>query len=566
MNKASSQSITPRSLPHWRRLSSVVAAWLGVSRSQHILQTGESAAIGPSFIFFAGALAALALIWAPDYLPMVDAPNHLADLHILSSAVTSPLRHMYAVVWKPIPDLGLELVYMALRDIMSPETVLRLCISLSFVLILGAVHTIQRAIFGRLSYAAAAAPIFLFGSPWHMGYINFLMGISLALVALAIYVSARRRLTPILIVALGILGAVMLFCHLAGFAGFVLLLTGLHLSEELTARRLPRLLPFARKILPLGIIFAPGAALYLLCEKPLHTYGIVYNFDKFRIFAVAALATGGEIDAAILIGVIILFMAAHRVGAVHIWKTGKASLVLLGVAIIIMPNAINNAIDVDSRMVSLLVLALLAITELRLESNRQRTSAFMALCLLTAVRTASIAAQAHAYGQTVTQFRADAAAVIAPEKNILVSNDTRTRANCRVADTDSETSDLLTHLASFATIDQEAFIPLIFTGKGMQPLRLQPAYADLGTSASVPVPAILLKPADDPALHERMKQVLEKNHLPIYFLGWPAKFDYVVMFDHGCARNPLPAILKPLATDSLFVIYQVMKQPQTLGG
>lgn len=157
----------------------------------------------PELIFLTGSICALFLVWWPAYLPMVDAPNHLARLHIMASPTGSPLRQMYAMVWALIPDLGIDLVYASLRGLVSPETTLRICVSLSFLLILSAIGMMQRTLFGRLSYSASAAPIFLFGSSWHVGYVNFLMGSSIALMALAIYIVAGRRLTLVVAVAGG---------------------------------------------------------------------------------------------------------------------------------------------------------------------------------------------------------------------------------------------------------------------------------------------------------------------------------------------------------------------------
>jgi hypothetical protein len=97
----------------------------------------------PTLIFLAGSAAALLPFLLFQHLPMVDYANHLARLYILSGPSDDPLRQMYVTSWTPIPDLGLDLLYAGVRAWLAPETVIRLAVALSAVLMLGSVYLIQ---------------------------------------------------------------------------------------------------------------------------------------------------------------------------------------------------------------------------------------------------------------------------------------------------------------------------------------------------------------------------------------------------------------------------------------
>ena len=522
----------------------------------------ESARHLAAILFSFGAIASLGLVWAPDFLPMVDAANHLARLHILVAPATSPLRGMYRVVWRPIPDLGLDLAYGALHGLISPETTLRLCVSLAFMTILGAVAVIQRALFGRLTYAAALTPLFLFGLPWHMGYINFLMSLSLALAGVAAYIAAGRKLTPLLIPILGVLGAMMCLCHIAGFAGFILLLGGLHLSDATSVRRWSQLVALIRKGLPLALVFAPGVALYLWCEKPAFAGGMAYGSAKIRILFAAVLATGGMRDLEVLIFLLVMFIVAWREKFISLWPGGKPVLWLFALVILLVPNRIGHAVDVDARLDSLFFLMLLAISNFRLPSGNGVARLLLGmLCALLIVQMARVAVQENAYSRTVAQFRARAAMIV-PGSKLLVGIDDAASATCAGTDQNFVSPELLRHLGSFATIDRSAFMPLIFAGRGMQPIRLAHDFAALAPADPLMLAALSrswLIQAANPADIPTLRQTLKRLQWTDYFLNWPQKFDYLLMLDSACATNPWPGLLRRIGNGDGFTLYQIIR-------
>lgn len=69
---------------------------------------------------------------------MVDYPNHLARMYILSQNGTSNANPHYEVVWAFYPNLGMDLLVPQMARLMSVENATRLFLLLSQLLIVGA--------------------------------------------------------------------------------------------------------------------------------------------------------------------------------------------------------------------------------------------------------------------------------------------------------------------------------------------------------------------------------------------------------------------------------------------
>ena len=51
-----------------------------------------------------------------ETLPLIDYPNHLARMHILSALSRSAqLQNYYAIMWQPLPNLAMDLTVVPAR-------------------------------------------------------------------------------------------------------------------------------------------------------------------------------------------------------------------------------------------------------------------------------------------------------------------------------------------------------------------------------------------------------------------------------------------------------------------
>src|SRR5438105_519688 len=127
------------------------------------------------------AIAVLAVLAAVSFLPvlltpipaMVDYPNHLARMYILSQNGTPNANPHYEVVWAFYPNLAMDLLVPQMARLMSVENATRLFLLLSQFLIVGGALVLERVVKGRVHLAGFAALMFLYCLPFAWGFVNF---------------------------------------------------------------------------------------------------------------------------------------------------------------------------------------------------------------------------------------------------------------------------------------------------------------------------------------------------------------------------------------------------------
>jgi hypothetical protein len=529
--------------PVWPRVSGT-RAWLG--------------SWAPTVMFLVGCSVAVFLVLWPDYLPMVDAPNHLARLTIIAAPEDSALRRMYSVSWTPIPNLGLDLVFLALKGIASPALVMRLCVLSAVLMILGSAYAIQIAAFGRASWAVAFVPIFVFGSVWHVGLINYMMGVGVALAGLAFFIRAKRRLDPWRGVLLGAIGLIAIVCHVAAFAAFMLLLSALYCAEELAAPGRAAVAVFLRKGGQLTLVFLPGILFYALCEKPAPSWGLHYApIDKLEMPLFATFGSGTYADFAIFGLTLVIFVLLGLCGGIGVWRPGRPALILLTMAIVLIPTRIDNAMLIDSRLMLVLAVSGVSMTEIRSPLRNLRPVAAMALmAVLIGFRVQTILAAENRNDRDVAEFRAAMQSVEGHPK-ILVAADMHTLADCTASSVEQGQDRLHADFGGYLTIDRQAYTQLIFAGRGMQPIRARGDYAPISSPASLPVPVHILQLADQSPAAPGLDAMLQQALVDRYVLDWRRDFDDMLVLHSGCARNPFPGELKPLIDGRFFTLYRI---------
>ena len=167
-------------------------------------------------------LAPLAVVDVP---PLLDYPNHLARAYVLAHGQQDPhLSQMYAPHWAVIPNLAVDLILPPLLSVMPVHIAGRLMLAAALVLpVIGAVLYSHTA-FGRRSYWSIAVCLVAYNGLFLLGFVNFQLGIGLALVCAAAWLRWRET-NPAATVALGTICAVILFfSHLMGLLFFIILL------------------------------------------------------------------------------------------------------------------------------------------------------------------------------------------------------------------------------------------------------------------------------------------------------------------------------------------------------
>jgi len=506
-------------------------------------------------------MATLAPLLYFRYPLMVDFPNHLSRLYILSTPTDSLLSRMYSVSWSVYTNVGIDLFYRAIQAIVDPLTALKFWIFGICVGSFAAGWSIQRALYGRISFSIAVLPLLLCNFFMSYGFLNYLMGVSIGLLGIALFINGDRTLSPVRMALLALIGAVALLCHVLAFAGFMLAFVLLAIEKVLTGSR-----GSAQRIvqccLRAAVVAVPGMCLYLFSEKFDISAGVSYDLlRQVRVWASPMLATDTPADALLWIGVVLLGYYAYRASSIgsvvrmQFWRPGIMPCAVLAIATLVGPYQIGEATAVGVRLLVFPLLLAPAMMELRIAKSMLGGVFTIAVLALLVTRGATIGYATAQHNLDIAEF-VHAAPVVDPGV-VLVAADSRD-SDCREA---SDTGVVrLAHLGSFLTIKRQALVPITFAGGGMQPIRIAEHYRPYSTSAGsgadpVSLPVLAAAARDD--LRDVVAATVRRLGSDDYFVGWPKKFGYVLMIGRNCHRNPLPAILDEAASGRAFVIYRV---------
>jgi hypothetical protein len=442
-------------------------------RSTGWTTTGRRVAAGFALLLVL-ALVPLAGVRVP---PLLDYPNHLARMHILLDAGRSAdLARAYAVRWSLLPNLAMDAVVPGLARILPLDLAGRAFVALALALMAGGTVLLHRAAWRRWSFWPLAGFLLLYNRILLWGFVNYLAGLGVALVGLALWLALAER--PVWrFCAVGIAAAMAYFCHLVAFGLLALAIGGVELAALWSLVRAGHGRALARAmaaiVLPLlaPVLLwlaawrpGPGDGGGLAWANPLRKADLLFSvFDDYsRPFDVACFA-------AVLLALILGFWRRR----LTLDRRLGAALAVLTLVYLVMPARLLGGSGVDHRLPVMLFLMLVAASRPSGWSRRLSIGVGAALLALFAVRMAVV---------EQAWLRADR--VYRP---ILAAFDRLPRGT-RLAVASGPgavgAGDLpLLHLPTYAVIAVDAFVPTEFAYAGQQPLGLTPAFQALADRA-----------------------------------------------------------------------------------
>jgi len=491
-------------------------------------------------------LLAAAAVLAPyllmEFIPGTDYANHLARLYALGASPGSPILASYAPHWALMPDLGLDLVYLALKAVASPEAVLRLCLVGTMAVILLCTWGIQRLLFGRLTTSCLLAPLCAGGLPVVMCNINFFMSIALVMIGVWVSLGWVDRTSPGKIVILAVIAAIAWITHFAGFATLMVFVGATEFSRR--ARPGRRFSGAAAAVLLTCAIAAPSLVLSLLAEHGAPAHQISYGlFNKLRILFAPIMATGTSTDFVLWAGMLAIIISLLRAGAWYIAPPARFALLVLTFLMLVLPCRVGWGYDSDSRLAVPIMLILLACSRIDPPRGaRGQAILLAAVAGLIAGRDTWVLRQGRLAAAQMAAFRA-ADHVIPLSGHLMVAIDDHRMKDCTPAKNAFSHVGPNSNLVAYATIDRGAWEPFIFARRGMQPLRS--------------VPAVFPQEPDDvvPPSLDRLGPDVQGNPVQP---GWPGQFDDLLVIGAGCPANPFPALLREVASGPNFTLFRVI--------
>ncbi|MBB4857083.1 hypothetical protein HNO88_000380 [Novosphingobium chloroacetimidivorans] len=331
---------------------------------------------------FAALLALVPVLFVP-IAGFADAPAHLARHYILAtSSSAGPLSRYFAVQWQWIANLGEDIPVTLLSGWLGAELATRLVTALIAPLTIAGVFALSRAAHGRISASAFLALPLVLNQAWMYGFLNYCLGIALALLTAA-WLYARKPDTPRTRIGLALAALVVWTAHMASWATLLLLAAG---NELVALRSVRDVWPAVRRNLPLLIPVVP-----LLLWRA-HSKGSDFSWvyedvlrTKVAVFAGALRGTWMKLDFAVLALVALAaFMALRWAGRRQVEPRLAISGLLLAAGALAAPEYLLNSWGTDLRTAPIAILMfVLAIAPAR-DPGRERLLCLAGLALFAA--------------------------------------------------------------------------------------------------------------------------------------------------------------------------------------
>lgn len=526
---------------------------------------GAGAAAGePAPLAWHGAIGLMCLALSVplalyDTPPLLDYPSHLGRMRVLVADEGDVLRRIWTPDWSLIPNLALDLCVPLLARAMPLETAMRLFAGLALLLPPLGVVALSRVVFRRRSWWPLVAFIIAYDGTMLAGFLNFRVGVGLALLLAAAQLALRRRGFGWRLGLAAISVLPLYFCHLTALA--------LHLAivgaVEAEANWRERWLRLGGWLALAPLVIVP---LVLLRLKPATEeaanaglFGGVWTLltnplERLRNLATAFLSYDPFVDLMAVALVVVPLAVAWRRGCLA--RAPGLWLLALGLfaAFPLAPMALLGGTWVDRRVALFAVLVLIAATDPLAAFGPARRWLIAAGVGLGLVRVALVGAVWADFAAGDLRDLERVTAAIEPEARVLVVRARprghpahiwwQPRAWQIMVDVDATI-----HWPALALIRRGAFLPLLHTGRGRQPLAVRASYGCLARPDG--------QPPHWPALMRLSPTDLEAAP---YLADWPARFDYVLLLQAGEVAGGdrlLPELLAPVAASRIAAVYRV---------
>jgi hypothetical protein len=482
--------------------------------------------------------AAVVLVWlaacvpllVADVLPLVDYPAHLARVQLLADPPAGT-DAFYRPAWTILPNLALEFVCVPLAHLVPAPVALRIFVALTLGLFVWGGALLSRAATGRVSPLAFLPALLVYNHVLAFGFVNFLFGLGLAMVALARHIEGGedplgRRLLRESAFALALFAS-----HIIAL-GVYLLAAALH---DLASRS-PRLRRDAAVLA--GAAVAPILLLLLSPTRReialLGLHPLSAKLDK--LFAVPQTGQGAwdavfAIAALAYLATILVFRLARMNRPLALVALGLAAAFLLA------PYRFATAENVDTRLPVVFIAIALAAFELTASGRRARAVA-VAFAALFAFRIATTTVHYHRSARVFAAVRADLAAAV-PAGSLLFTAREVSAPTWYPTDWNPP----LFHAPALLLLDRPVYLQMLFAHPTQQPLARTAPFADLDP---VDLVGVVWQPHLE-AYGENLLQILDAARRPepayLFFLKGPGRLFEGPTFDVVVDR-PRYAILR----------------------
>ncbi len=474
----------------------------------------------------AAALLILVVLLAPfltvDVPAVLDYPNHLARFYLLAHPNDPVLSRMYATHWSALPNIGMDVLGEALLWVLPVHVAGRMVLALSLVAPLAGTVLYARAAFGRWTWWSLGVGVVGFNGVFFLGFMNFLLGVGVALAGAAAWRILRRRAgdapTALAGVAIG-LGSY--FCHLLGFAFFALLIGAQEIEALAALRRDDRLRwrHVIRTAVMLVIVAGPTVALYVFTHHSIQKGDLLLWFWRAKIVEWMTPFFTYDLWLTIVTAFVLMFVGtAVRPRAQRASGVGLA-LATLAILYVVAPSNAGGGAILEARFPVMAAFLVFAGFDPQLPVRNARAIAAMLIAIGVA-RSAEVAVNWQGRARDLVELRATIASVGPGSKVLLATTNFPVwplEGGGRVLQGFSRVDE---HLAALLVIERHAFWPLLFADPSQQPIVVLPPYDQMAEVSLA-----------EPPRWQDLAEVPSKGigRRPPYLRDWRRAFDYVLV-------------------------------------
>jgi hypothetical protein len=499
------------------------------------------------------AMVVFALLAAASFLPvlltpipaMVDYPNHLARMYILSQNGTPDANPYYEVAWALYPNLAMDLLIPQMARLISVENAARLFLLLSQLLIVGGALVLERVVKGRVRLAGFAALMFLYCLPFTWGFVNFEFGLGVALWGIAAYLAVAERALPVRFVVNAVFVMALFAAHF-----FALGVYGATLGFYELWRAYDRKVSYRDAALRLAMLAIPAVALFGVMQLTAGSIGSegttwIFEFKPIWLFRIMN-GYNLMVSAATALALMALLYFAARRGVLKLEPAGIWLATGFALLYLAIPSRLLGTSFADLRVIPAAALILPAFCSLSLPSRRWTMAALAAVSAITLANLTVVYA-------VWLPYRADYASIIASFHKI--ERGSKVLVGDSGEGEDPPFNDLtrypMFYAPTLAAHYANAFVPNLFTAVGKQPVQARTAEQRLAIPEGGPVPVRVLA---------AIAAGRTSPDIPPFIRTWHRDYDYLYVLGPHVA-NPLPDLLEELDSSTRFVLYKIRRTP-----
>lgn len=480
------------------------------------------------------ALAVAPVFWWP--IPRgADLVDHWARLTLYHQTPGDPVANLYRVHFGLIPNMGVDLVYLALWPWASALTAMKIATALAIVLPALGAFAIHSALFDKPSPTIWIVPFFSYNVVTTVGLINFALGAGLTLIAIAYALNRPQGLKARDLFALNAFGAALFFCHLIALAMYLVLLAGV---LAMPLRAAPREL-IRRAIVALLAIVVP-TILLLLREHSPSNY-IIKDFVgiSFMLLPIETMTGWDSVFMFMLAGLLALAVIPGVRVAPRAWLALPAYALLC----FTVPRYSGAATLIDSRLKVYLWYFAFAVTTIKTQDMRERMRPAIAAAVLVALafRIWAMAPAWDEFNRYAIEMRAFLKPLPLGSRVLVVDHH----------DCDNYKMGIVTNLTTFAVIDRRSFINTLFAQTGMQPVAPTDPLLDGGPTITMDTRWL------DPAEQEFLPPVVLQTEWGQAFKNWRQHFTHIIDAHAVCPATLTTPGLTKISAMPGFDLYRI---------